>query len=82
MNLYTARHTADYDTSAVFDRENVQAEIDAAERAFLRWNGLRDEPNTNMFLAALLVQSRWGRANLGWRLTPVAHPTRRCNTDR
>jgi uncharacterized protein (UPF0332 family) len=63
VNLHTARHTADYDISAVFDRENVLARIDTAERAFLRWKGLRDEPNTNVFLAALLLQSRWSRAS-------------------
>jgi uncharacterized protein (UPF0332 family) len=63
VDLHTARHTADYDISAVFERDAVLAAIDSVEAAFAQWNGLRDEPNTNVFLIALLLQSRWSRAS-------------------
>ena len=57
--LQETRHEADYDTLAVFSKNNVIDKIREAERSLGRLAAIRGEPNTNVFLAALLFQERW-----------------------
>ncbi|MGC1399478.1 MAG: hypothetical protein WA827_13070 [Candidatus Binatus sp.] len=59
VELQEARHTADYDAGALFDRNDVLQKIDLAERAFSDWNIIKSKPNANVFLAALLLNSLW-----------------------
>jgi hypothetical protein len=55
------RHAADYDLSQTFDRSTVLRGIELAKGAMSDWNKVRNTPNSNVFLAALLLHSRWNR---------------------
>ena len=57
--LQEARHSADYDTATPFDRSDVLQKIDLVERAFSDWLAVKNKPNANVFLAALLLNSYW-----------------------
>jgi hypothetical protein len=59
VELQEARHSADYDTSRPFDRNDVLQKIDLVERAFSDWNIVKNKPNANVFLAALLLNRHW-----------------------
>jgi len=59
VELQEARHTADYDAGTPFDRNDVLQKIDLAERAFSDWDTVKNRPNANVFLAALLLNSYW-----------------------
>jgi hypothetical protein len=64
VELQDARHSADYDFSVPFTRADVLERLDLTERAFQAWRVLRDKPNANVFLAALLLNRNWGRAGV------------------
>jgi hypothetical protein len=55
------RHAADYDLSQTLDRVAVLEAITLAKTAMSDWNRVRNTPNSNVFLAALLLHSRWNR---------------------
>jgi hypothetical protein len=59
VELQQARHSADYDVATPFDRSDVLQKIDAVERAFSDWIVVKNKPNANVFLAALLLNSYW-----------------------
>lgn len=59
VELQEARHSADYDTGTPLDRYDVLQKIDLVERAFSDWNTIKNKPNANVFLAALLFEGRW-----------------------
>jgi hypothetical protein len=59
VELQEARHSADYDTSMVFNRFDVLQKIRTARRAFTSWTVVRGTPNASVFLAALLLQKHW-----------------------
>ncbi len=59
--LQEARHTADYDVAATFSRLDVLQKVRLARRAFRDWRIVRGRRNAKVFLAALLLQERWGR---------------------
>jgi hypothetical protein len=59
VELQDARHNADYDLAISFDRLDVLQKIAMAERAFSAWHSIRSEPNSFVFLAALLLQHQW-----------------------
>jgi hypothetical protein len=59
VELQDARHDADYNLSTIFTRLEVLQKIDLAEQAFRAWRPIRSEPNTSVFLAALLLQQQW-----------------------
>jgi uncharacterized protein (UPF0332 family) len=59
--LQEARHTVDYDVTARFSRLSVLRYIAVVQRAFRNWNRVRGRRNAKVFLAALLLQDRWGR---------------------
>jgi uncharacterized protein (UPF0332 family) len=61
VELQQLRHAADYDLSQTFDRVNVLEAIELAKTAMADWSKVRNTPNSNVFLAALLLQSRWNR---------------------
>ncbi len=57
--LQDARHEADYDLATAFARIDVLQKVDVAEQAFVAWRAVRSEPNTSVFLAAMLLQQQW-----------------------
>jgi uncharacterized protein (UPF0332 family) len=59
VELQEARHAADYDTSEVFTRPDVLAMIDNVDQAFTSWKTVKETPNANVFLAALLLEKKW-----------------------
>lgn len=61
VELQFHRHAADYDSTQVFDRTRVLAIIGQARDAANAWYRIRNAPNANVFLAALLLNSRWNR---------------------
>ena len=61
VELQHQRHTADYDLSQQFNRIAVLEIIGLAKTAMSDWNKVRNQPNANVFLAALLLNSRWNR---------------------
>ncbi len=61
VELQFHRHAADYDLAQVFDRIKVLGIIGQARAAATAWNMVRNTPNANVFLAALLLNSRWNR---------------------
>jgi uncharacterized protein (UPF0332 family) len=61
VELQLQRHLADYDLTETFDRIEVLRIIDKAKTAVADWNKVRNQPNANVFLAALLLNSRWNR---------------------
>ena len=61
VDLQDARHKADYDPLALFSRTDVVTKVLEVERSFMRLASIRGEPNTNVFLAALLLQRQWNR---------------------
>ena len=61
VELQQLRHAADYELSQTFDRVNVLEAIELAKTAMADWNKVRNTPNSNVFLAALLLHNRWNR---------------------
>jgi uncharacterized protein (UPF0332 family) len=61
INLQYHRHTADYDFMETYDRITVLRIIEQAEAAVAAWSRVRDRPNANVFLAALLLNRRWNK---------------------
>jgi hypothetical protein len=61
VDLQDARHKADYDPLAPFSRTDVVTKIREVERSFARLALIRGEANSNVFLAALLLQRQWSR---------------------
>ena len=61
VRLQQLRHAADYDLSQTFDRVTVLEAIELAKTAMADWNKVRNTPNSNVFLAALLLHNRWNR---------------------
>lgn len=59
VELQEARHAADYDPSELFIRPDVLAMIDLVDQAFTAWRVVKDTPNANVFLAALLLERKW-----------------------
>jgi hypothetical protein len=61
VELQRQRHVANYDLAETFDRSEVLDLIGLAKSAVSAWNKVRDRPNANVFLTALLLGSRWSR---------------------
>lgn len=61
VNLQEARHSADYDTTAVHSRLNTIEFLNQAERAFGDWRAVQASDEAAVFLGALLFAKRWGR---------------------
>jgi hypothetical protein len=59
VELQNARHSADYDLSASFDRFAVLQTVDMARKVFAAWAVVKNRPNASVFLAALLLQRQW-----------------------
>ncbi len=58
VDLQGFRHKADYDVSATFMPDDVNALIDRAEAATADWAAIRRDPATRLFLLSLLVFER------------------------
>jgi hypothetical protein len=63
IRLQEARQWADYDLMQTFDRLQVTDYVDQARVAMAKWKAIRNNPNTNVFLAALLIHNRWNKYN-------------------
>jgi uncharacterized protein (UPF0332 family) len=61
VELQQQRHSADYDLSQSFSRIKVLGIVAKANLAISAWTRVRNTPNANVFLAALLLNSRWNR---------------------
>ena len=61
VELQQQRHVADYDLSQSFNRIDVLGIIAKANAAISDWRRVRNTPNANVFLTALLLNSRWNR---------------------
>ena len=57
--LKEARHQADYDVAATYNRIDVLQKLAQARSAFSSWRAVRSRPNATVFLAALLLQRQW-----------------------
>ena len=58
VDLQQARHDADYNLAETFDRIQALAYIDRVQGAMKAWKAVSHTPNANVFLAALLLDSR------------------------
>jgi hypothetical protein len=63
VQLQEARHRADYDLAEIFDRVQVVGYVDQARQAIATWKAIRNTPNANVFLTALLLNNRWNKFN-------------------
>ena len=63
VQLQEARHLADYDLAAVFDRDQVLNYVDKTQLAMEKWKAIKNTPNANVFLTALLLHGRWSKWN-------------------
>jgi uncharacterized protein (UPF0332 family) len=63
VELQDARQRADYDLMQAFDRVQVIDYIDQARIAMAKWKMIKNNPNANVFLAALLIHNRWNKYN-------------------
>lgn len=59
VELQEARFAADYDVADTFAKLDVLEKIDLVEQAFAAWRAVRQHPNANVFLAALLLNRQW-----------------------
>jgi hypothetical protein len=59
VELQDARHDADYDLGTTFTRLDVLQKVRLAEEAFADWDVVRSQPNSSVFLGALLFQQHW-----------------------
>lgn len=57
--LQVKRHEADYDFEANSDLIAARLQGAAARRTFELWATIHDEPNSKLFLAALLLSDKW-----------------------
>ena len=61
VRLQDARQTADYDLSFKFERQEALDLLRLARTAHRNFAEVRSEPETAIFLAALLLNDRWTR---------------------
>jgi hypothetical protein len=61
IQLQEQRHFADYDLSQSFNRIRVLRIVQKANSAISAWSSVRNAPNANVFLAALLLNNRWNK---------------------
>jgi len=61
VDLQEERHKADYDTIASFSRADVMLKITDVEQALASIQAIRGNPNTHVFLVALLFHEIWTR---------------------
>jgi uncharacterized protein (UPF0332 family) len=63
VELQEARQRADYDLTQTFERVQVVGYVDDTRFAMAKWETIKNKPNANVFLAALLVHNRWNKYN-------------------
>jgi len=61
VELQEARHRADYDLSARYDRSEATRLIDLAELAFSTWSRIREDDLARIYLACFLVFKDWDK---------------------
>ena len=61
IKLQEARHAADYDLAASFTRHEGLALLQLADLAHQNFSDIQHLPETQVFLAALLLADRWTR---------------------
>jgi hypothetical protein len=54
-----ARRQADYDLVEVFNRFQLLEYVALARQAMSKWQAVKNSPNANVFLTALLLHNRW-----------------------
>lgn len=59
--LQQERNRADYDLSQPFVRADVLQKVNQAQQAITDWQAVRKQPNSAVFLAALLLQKHWNK---------------------
>ncbi len=63
VQLQEVRHQADYDLVEVFNRSQVLEYVALAREAMSKWQAVKNTPNANVFLTALLLHNRWNKWN-------------------
>jgi hypothetical protein len=61
--LQEVRHQADYDLVEVFNRFQVLEYVALAREAMSKWPAVKNTPNANVFLTAMLLHNRWNKWN-------------------
>jgi hypothetical protein len=61
VELQDARHSADYDVSEPITRPEARQKVYSVEQAFEAWKAVKNSPNATVFLASLLLNTKWGR---------------------
>jgi hypothetical protein len=61
VELQEARHQADYDLTTPWNRMRAANHVETARTAFASWQTIRNDPNTRVLVAAILLQGQWGR---------------------
>lgn len=61
VGLQEARHQADYDLGRSWNRLDALNQMQTAQDAFRSWEIVHANPNTAVFVAALLLQRHWAR---------------------
>jgi uncharacterized protein (UPF0332 family) len=59
VKLQDARHRADYDLTARYDRSEATRLVDLAELAFSDWKGIREDDLARIYLSSFLVFKDW-----------------------
>lgn len=59
--LQDARHSADYDLGVVVETKSAVKAVELASRAISNLQDIRTDPDTTVFLTALLLADRWSR---------------------
>jgi len=63
VELHEARHRADYDLMETLERAQAIGYVGQTRLAIAEWHAIKNSPNANVFLAALLIHGRWNRYN-------------------
>ena len=61
MDLQQARHEADYNVAQTFNRPDTRDHLDTVRKAFEAWERVRGQQAATVFLANLLLGSKWKR---------------------
>lgn len=61
VELQEARHAADYDLSATYNRVDTVEFLNQTERAFDDWRHIQGSDEAKVFLSALMFAKRWAK---------------------
>jgi len=77
VSLQEARHTADYDLSRTFRRQEALDLVESARQAFQAWERVRRLDDARVYLACFLLWKRWTRTHAEFHRVRPSRPDRR-----